>query len=127
MRRAGPGGFTLIELLVVVAVIAVLAAVAIPQYASYKRGAVDSSLQVVLHDARTAMEAFYASNDLSYEGATTTALEAHGFRAAPDVTLAIVDATRDGYQLRACAPGASTPSLGYDSDVGSYTPGGDGC
>jgi Tfp pilus assembly protein PilE len=50
---------------VVVAIIGILAAVAIPQYATYRKGSVDAKTKADLHTAATAMEAYYESNENS--------------------------------------------------------------
>ena len=55
-------GFTLIELLIVVAIIGILAAIAIPQFASYRAKAYNSAAQSDLKNFKTGMEAFYADN-----------------------------------------------------------------
>lgn len=52
-------GFTLIELLIVVAIIGILAAIAIPQFASYRRKAFNSAAQSDLKTIRTSLEGFY--------------------------------------------------------------------
>jgi prepilin-type N-terminal cleavage/methylation domain-containing protein len=53
-------GFTLIELLIVVAIIGILAAIAIPQFASYRAKAFDSAAQSDLRTMRTSLEGFYS-------------------------------------------------------------------
>ncbi len=55
-------GFTLIELLIVVAIIAILAAIAIPQFSSYRQKAYNSSAVADLRNTKTALEAYYADN-----------------------------------------------------------------
>ena len=55
-------GFTLIELLVVVAIIGILAAIAIPQYAKYRKRAYDSAAQSDLRNFKTSMESYFAEN-----------------------------------------------------------------
>jgi type IV pilus assembly protein PilA len=55
-------GFTLIELLIVVAIIGILAAIAIPQFSSYRQKAYNSAAQSDLKNLKTAMEAYYADN-----------------------------------------------------------------
>lgn len=55
-------GFTLIELLIVVAIIGILAAIAIPQFSSYRAKAYNSAAQSDLKNTKTALESFYADN-----------------------------------------------------------------
>lgn len=55
-------GFTLIELLIVVAIIGILAAVAIPQFASYRQKGYNSAATSDLKNAKTTFEAYYADN-----------------------------------------------------------------
>jgi len=55
-------GFTLIELLIVVAIIGILAAIAIPQFSSYRAKAYNTAATSDLKNLKTGMEAFMADN-----------------------------------------------------------------
>jgi len=55
-------GFTLIELLVVVAIIGVLAAIAIPQFATYRAKGFDARAASDCRNAATAEEAYFVTN-----------------------------------------------------------------
>ena len=60
--RKSEKGFTLIELLIVVAIIGILAAIAIPQFASYREKAQNSSALSDVRNTKTGMEAFAADS-----------------------------------------------------------------
>src|SRR5881397_2046138 len=98
MSKRNEQGFTLIELLVVVAIIGILAAIAIPQYATYKQQAADSKAKSDLHNMATAMEAYYGSNANSYTGTTTDILKTFGYRQSTAVSVAIGGPTADPTQ-----------------------------
>src|SRR5262245_39661823 len=120
MSRGKEQGFTLIELLVVVAIIGILAAIAIPQYATYKQQAADSKAKSDLHNMATAMEAYYGSNQNSYSGATVTLLTNYGFRQSSGVNDAVVGPNQTAYSLTA-NPTGGTSSWQFSSTGGQIT------
>lgn len=63
-RSGSEKGFTLIELLIVVAIIGILAAIAIPQFANYRKKAYNSAAQSDLKNSKTNLEAYYSDNAL---------------------------------------------------------------
>lgn len=74
-KRQGQKGFTLIELMIVIAIIGILAAIAIPNFISYRKRSYDTAAQSDLKNLMTAQEAYYVDNstykDFSNEGSDT--------------------------------------------------------
>lgn len=65
-------GFTLVELLVACAIVGVLAAIAIPQFASYRQRAYDARANSDLRNAATSEEAYFATFEKYLTGALAT-------------------------------------------------------
>lgn len=59
-------GFTLIELLIVVAIIGILAAIAIPQFNSYRQKSFDSAAMSDIRTMKTGLEAYAVENNGDY-------------------------------------------------------------
>ncbi|PCH52464.1 MAG: prepilin-type cleavage/methylation domain-containing protein [Flavobacteriaceae bacterium] len=70
MQQHRVKGFTLIELMIVVAIIGILAAIAIPQFASYRIKAFNSAALSDLRNIMASEEAAYATNQ-SYAASTS--------------------------------------------------------
>lgn len=72
-------GFTLIELLVVIAIIGILAAIAIPQFAAYRRRSFEAQVKSDLHNAAVAEEAYFVNGNTYKQCSTCTGTNLEGY------------------------------------------------
>ena len=86
LRLRAEEGFTLIELLVVIAIIGILAAIAIPQFAAYRRRGFDSDAKSAVRNMTTAQEAYFV--DRNTYTTSTTDLTNRGLKQSANIGLA---------------------------------------
>ena len=86
LRLRAQGGFTLIELLVVIAIIGILAAIAIPQFAAYRRRGFDSDAKSAIKNMATAQEAYFVDQNTYTD--VTTALSTRGWKQSENIASA---------------------------------------
>ena len=115
-------GFTLIELLVVIAIIGILAAIAIPQFAAYRRRAYDSDAKSAVKNMATAQEAYFVDAD-TYTSIVAD-LTARGYKQGSNLTVATAG-TATTFTTTATVQKGCTSGTGihtFTSETGQLTP-----
>ena len=114
-------GFTLIELLVVIAIIGILAAIAIPQFAAYRKRSFEAQVKSDLHNAAVAEEAYFVNNNTYISGALdSTAL--NGYNRTTTVQITSSGGT-NVFTLTGTHSNCGTTTWVYDSNGGSISGG----
>ncbi len=94
INKKNEKGFTLIELMIVIAIIGILAAIAIPNFISYRRRAYNSSANADIKNIYTSAQAYFTDHPASSiaAGAVDAAhhLYTYGFRPTADVTTTVL-------------------------------------
>jgi len=116
-RMRAEQGFTLNELLVVIAIIGILAAIAIPQFAAYRRRAYESDVKSNLKNAATAQEAYFVDTD-AYLGAGCCSNDAPpGYNISTNVTMTAAT-TAQSFVLTGSHSSCAGATWTYTSDSG---------
>jgi type IV pilus assembly protein PilA len=120
IRLRSQEGFTLIELLVVIAIIGILAAIAIPQFAAYRKRGYEATLKADLRNAATAEEAYFAQSQAYKAGALVSGSPA-GYNKSADIS-GITGVVGTGtFVLTATHKQCAGISWTYDSSTGIAT------
>jgi type IV pilus assembly protein PilA len=110
-KKKNQKGFTLVELLVVIAIIGILAAIAIPQFASYRDRAYNTAANADLKNAFTASQAFFSDNPSGTPD--LAALITYGYTQTANVDTTVgITATTGNIQTKHTA-GTKTYTIDY--------------
>ena len=120
LRLRSESGFTLIELLVVVAIIGILAAIAIPQFAAYRKRGYEATLKSDLRNAATSEEAYFAQSQTYKAGALISGTPP-GYNTSADISSLQSTVGTNTFQLTATHANCAGISWTYVSTLGVTT------
>ena len=103
VKRNNEKGFTLIELMIVIAIIGILAAIAIPQFSSYRKRSFDAAAKSDLRNLATAMEAYYTDHPATgyTDDINDLVGDTYGFYTSDNVTAEVSSANSTTYVIKA--------------------------
>ena len=119
LRLQGESGFTLIELLVVVAIIGILAAIAIPQFAAYRKRGHEAQVKSDLRNAAVAQEAYFAQKSTYFNGAMASGTPP-GFNSTTGVTV-VAAVSGNAFSMTAQHANCGTNTWTFSSGNGQIT------
>jgi type IV pilus assembly protein PilA len=115
-KKEGQKGFTLIELMIVIAIIGILAAIAIPQFVSYRQKGYNTQAKGELKSFFTACQAYYADNP-TVTGNCSTALVAQTFIPSSTVNIAPTGGMNMTGTTSYHSSGTSTYTIGSSGNI----------
>jgi len=124
LAKKNDKGFTLIELMIVIAIIGILAAIAIPNFISYRKRSYNTAANADIKNIYTAAQAYFTDypTDLIALGTigNTDELYAYGFRMTTNVTSTVVQGTQSNFQATAYhGSGDKTYTVDFDGAITS--------
>ncbi len=114
-------GFTVIELLVVVVVIGLLAAIAIPQYANYRKQGFRAAVRSDISNAAIAQEAYFAAHARYQDSTPVTAANLPGFAPSDRVMISVAVPASNQFTLSGTHANCGATSWLYNSISGVST------